>query len=86
MGWSGGGLTNVGFSYNDTIPTNFNGVKRVVAETNVIDDIYKVCTTSYSSFVAGQYYNCYRDLCFGFGYQSTGTLGTDIYITLLVKL
>lgn len=81
MGWGGGGLTNVGFSYNDTIPTNFNGVKRVVAETNVIDDVYKVCTTSYSSFVAGQYYNCYKDLCFGFGYQSTGTLGTDIYIT-----
>ncbi len=81
MGWGGGGLTNVGFSKAATLPSNFEGELKIVAETNVLDSIYKICTTSYSSFVAGTYYNCYRDLAFGFNYTSTGTLGTDIYIT-----
>ena len=44
------------------------------------DDVYKTCTSSYSSFVQGTVYPSYRDFKYGFGYQDTGTLGSDLYI------
>lgn len=83
-GWGGHGLdpapTNV---YIDNIGENFNGEKEVVYKFTVSDDIMKTCTSSYSSFVEGTQYNSYRDFKFGFGYTSTGTLGTDLYVTNL---
>lgn len=81
MGWAGGGLTSVSATNAKTIPSNFQGSQEVSAEFNITDDIWKVCTSSYSSFVAGQSYNCYRDLAWGFQYTNTGTLGTDLYLT-----
>lgn len=83
-GWSGGGLT-AEFSNikRNTIPANFQGSFDFFYRFTVTGDIMKVCTTSYSSFVAGQTYNCYRDWKLGFGYTSTGELGTDLYITNL---
>lgn len=83
VGWGGGGL--------DPTPSN---VSKTTMSADWIsdvwvpfqymftinDDIYKVCTSSYSSFVAGQTYLSYRDFKFGFGYTSTGTMGTDLYL------
>ena len=45
----------------------------------ITDDVYKVCTSSYSSFVQGNTYLSYNGFKFGFGYSSTGSLGTDLY-------
>ncbi len=81
MGWGGGGLTSVSASKYSTLPSNFQGRKEIYATFNITDDIWKVCTTTYSVFVAGTSYNCYRDLCWGFQYTSTGSLGTDLYVT-----
>ena len=82
MGWSGGGLdpkpSNVSYSM---VGSNFNGEKLCYYKFTVNDDIYKVCTSSYSSFVAGTTYLSYNHFMFGFGYSSTGTLGTDLYLT-----
>ena len=45
------------------------------------DDLYKVCTSSYSGFVAGNTYLSYNGFKFGFSYSDTGSMGTDLYIT-----
>lgn len=83
MGWGGGGLvpSPTIITSHTNIPSEFNGEAELIYEFTINDDVYKVCTTSYSSFVAGNTYLSYRDLQLGFAYQSTGTLGTDIYIT-----
>lgn len=44
------------------------------------DAIYKECASTYGSFTAGNTYLSYRDFGFYFGYDSTGTLGTELYI------
>ena len=44
------------------------------------DSIYKVSQTTYSSFVSGNTYLSWKDFKFGYTYQNTGELGTDIYI------
>ncbi len=61
--------------------SQFKGQFNFVWEFTITGDIWKTCTSSYSSFVEGTSYNCYRDLIIGFGYTNTGTLGTDIYLT-----
>jgi hypothetical protein len=82
MGWGGiNGLTSVARSDFNSLEANFNGTKRIYATFDITDDIFKVCTTSYAAFVAGTSYNCYVDLCWGFDYSSTGSMGTDLYIT-----
>lgn len=83
MGWGGGGLTpNPLVIKNDsTLGANFQGHKKCEYIFEVRDSIYKVCTTSYSSFVAGNIYPSYNHLTFHFGYGTTGDIGTDIYIT-----
>lgn len=83
MGWSGTsrGLTCVSASKYNSLESNFKGSKEIYAVFDITDDIWKVCTSSYSSFVEGEYYNCYRDLCWGFEYKDTGELGTDLYVT-----
>lgn len=82
-GWGGHGL--------DPAPSDV-AIKNLPAEYNsdewflfsyawtINDEIYKTCTSSYLSFVEGTAYNSYRDFKFGFTYQNTGTLGTDLYI------
>lgn len=90
MGWGGGGLDP---SPSDVIykmvPTNF-GISSSTAvgdemdcfyEFTINDDVYKTCTTAYSSFVKGNIYPSYRDFQFGFGYTETGANGTELYIT-----
>lgn len=84
VGWGGGGL--------DAAPSNIVTDNPVVADFNssdwqtvsykwtISDDVYKVCTSSYSSFVQGNTYLSYKGFKFGFGYINTGSLGTDLYI------
>lgn len=82
MGWGGGGLSpspsNVSYNYP---PANFQGEMECFYKFTINDTVYKTCTSAYSSFVAGNSYVSYRDFQCGWGYQSTGALGTDIYIT-----
>ena len=82
VGWGGGGLepkpSNVSSS---SIPSNFNGEYDFVYRWTINDDVRKVCTSSYSGFVAGTEYVSYRDFKWGFNYTNTGALGTDVYIT-----
>jgi hypothetical protein len=83
-GWSGanyGLTTELSGVSNNNIPSNFNGELDLYYKFTVAGDIWKVCTQSYSSFVQGTSYNCYRDWMLGFGYGNTGTLGTDLYLT-----
>lgn len=82
VGWGGGGLmpspSNVSTKWT---PSNFNGEMDCWYKWTINDDVYKVCTSSYSSFVQGNTYLSYRDFKFGFEYTDTGSLGTDLYIT-----
>lgn len=82
-GWGGGGLSPApsdviinditsGVIYTDWFPFAY--------AWTINDDVYKTCTSSYSSFVAGTVYPSYRDFKYGFGYQDTGALGSDLYI------
>ena len=84
MGWGGGGLnpspSNVKYVYP---PASFNGEMDCFYQFTINDAVYKVCTSSYSSFVAGNTYLSYRHFMVGFGYQSTLEMGTDMYITNL---
>lgn len=85
-GWSGAsrGLgtnpTNVSTNQS-SFGANFNGDGDFYYRFTVSDDVWKTCTKSYSSFVAGTSYNTYRDFKFGFTYADTGAWGTDLYIT-----
>lgn len=84
MGWNGStnGLmpTPSDVSY-DFLPDNFEGEKECFYKWTINDDVYKVCTVSYSNFVAGETYLSYRDFPFQWNYQNTGEMGTDVYIT-----
>lgn len=62
-------------------PASFNGKQEAWYAFTIPDDIFKECTTGYSSFVAGKTYISYRDFQYRFDYTTTGTLGTDLYIT-----
>lgn len=84
MGWGGGGVSpNPTILVNDGIPTDFNGEKDCTCIFTISDTIAKACTSAYSSYTAGTTYLSYRDFTFGWGYTSTGALGTDVYITNL---
>ena len=83
-GWGGGGLnpqpSNVVMS--NPVQANFSSstYQTFFYKFTINDEVYKVCTTSYSSFVSGTTYPSYRDFLFGFGYANTGTMGTELYI------
>lgn len=86
VGWEGGGLnptpgdvvtTEIGAGW--TSWTSENWFPYSYAWT-INDGLYKVCTESYATFVKGETYLSYRDFIFGYSYQGTGALGTDIYI------
>ena len=83
VGWGGGGLDPNPVINRNTmnLPSNFNGETDVLYDFTINDDIYKVCTSSYSSFVAGTTYLSYNGFKFGFQYTNTGEWGTDLYIT-----
>jgi len=82
MGWSGGGVQPSPTTIvNEGIPADFNGEKDCFYIFKITDAISKPCTTTYSAYVAGTTYLSYRHLTFGWGYTSTGTLGTDLYLT-----
>ena len=83
VGWGGGGLDPNPVINRNTmnLPANFNGETDVLYDFTINDDIYKVCTSSYSSFVAGNTYLSYNGFKFGFEYIDTGAWGTDLYIT-----
>lgn len=84
MGWAGpnSGLmpqpTDI-FKYRT--PASFTGTQEAWYAFTIPDDIFKECTTGYSSFVTGKTYISYRDFQYRFDYTSTGELGTDLYIT-----
>ena len=82
MGWGGGGLepspSNVSFS---SIPAGFNGEKDCWHKFTINDDVYKICTSSYYSFVQGTVYPSYRDFTILCSYSITDENGTDLYIT-----
>lgn len=83
-GWGGGGLipspSNV--TIQNPVTNNFSSstYQTFFYKFTINDEVYKVCTTSYSSFVSGNTYPSYRDFKFGYGYANTGEIGTDIYI------
>ena len=82
-GWGGHGLDPAPSDvvcYN--LPANYNSEEWFLFNYawTINDNIYKTCTQSYSSFVEGTDYNSYRDFKYGFTYQNTGALGTDLYI------
>ena len=83
-GWGGGGLspTPTDVVQSNPVTANFQSSVWVPFQYSftINDDIYKVCTSSYSSFVAGETYLSYRDFKFGYDYWDTGSLGTDIYL------
>ena len=84
MGWGGGGLlptpSNVEYLYT---PVNFNGEMDCFYKFTISDDIVKTCTNSYGNFVAGNKYMSYCDFMYGFGYENTGSLGTDVKVNNL---
>ena len=82
MGWGGGGLDPKPSNIVDRgLPSNFQGSYTYYYRFTITDDVYKVCTSSYSGFTAGTTYLSYRDFAWGFQYTSTGSLGTDLYLT-----
>jgi len=82
MGWGGGGLTPQPSNVSrTTIPADFNSDEWVTFwyKWDLNDDVRKVCTESYASFVEGETYLSYRDFYVGWGYTATGEMGTDLY-------
>ena len=83
VGWGGGGLDPIpsNVEYYNPVGENFNGEGDFWYKWTVTDDLYKVCTYSYSSFAEGNTYLSYAGFKFGFVYTDTGSMGTDLYIT-----
>lgn len=85
VGWNGGGLTptpsDVVTNKTD-FGTDFQSDDWMTFSYawTINDDVYKVCTSSYSSFVQGETYISYRDFKFGFVYTNTGAMGTELYL------
>lgn len=85
-GWGGGGLSPSPSNVSLNRPgSNWqsNQWSPFYYKWTINDDVYKTCTSSYSSFTKGTVYPSYRDFKFGFEYTSTGAMGTDIYINNL---
>lgn len=82
MGWTSGGLAPNPTNVSTHVPgPNFNGETEVWYKWTISDSLYKVCTSSYSTFVEGQTYLSYKDFCFYYNKLATGELGTDIYVS-----
>ena len=83
MGWDriAGVGPNPTYLARNTIPANFNGEQDCYIIFKIEDDIIKVATENKSSYVQGNSYLSYRELCLNYGYTATGALGTDLYLT-----
>ena len=84
IGWGGGGIepTPTTISSNMILENNFNGKRQLHWAFTINDSIYKVCTENWDGgHVVGASYLSYRDFKWGFTYQNTGPLGTDLYIS-----
>ena len=84
VGWGGGETqcspSNIVISNPVTANYNNSEWKTFTYKWTINDNVWKLCTSSYQSFVAGQYYVSYKGFKYGFGYKDTGSLGTDLYI------
>ena len=83
MGWDriAGVGPNPTYLARNTIPANFNGEQDCYIIFKIEDDIVKVATENKSSYVQGNSYLSYRELCLNYSYTATGALGTDLYLT-----
>lgn len=84
MGWENGSsgiMPNPTYMSRNDIPVNFQGKKTYFYKWTINDKLYKVCKNAYSTFVKGETYLSYREFTFGFNYENTGSLGTDIYLS-----
>lgn len=83
MGWDriAGVGPNPTYLASNTIPVDFNGEQDCYIIFKIEDDVVKVATENKSSYVQGNSYLSYRELCLNYGYTATGTLGTDLYLT-----
>jgi len=83
-GWEGGGLKPAPSDVivNNPVTANFSSDDWVTFSYawTINDELYKVCTTAYSSYVVGNIYPSYKDFKFGFDYRQTGSMGTDLYL------
>ena len=83
--WTGGGLnptpSDVSRSANFSNDNLVNIDSEFFYKWTINDEVHKVCTSSYSSFVEGQTYVSYKDFRFYQGYGDTGELGTDVYLS-----
>ena len=84
VGWGGGETqcspSNISYANPVTADYNSNEWKTFTYKWTINDDVWKLCTSSYQSFVAGNYYVSYKGFKYGFSYTNTGSLGTDLYI------
>lgn len=83
MGWEGDSAlatnpSNVTYNF---IPNPFQGEMECFYKFTVSDDIYKTCSKSFSSYVAGNSYLSYSHFCFNYPYGNTGSLGVDLYLS-----
>lgn len=63
------------------ISASFIGEKEIYYQFTISDSVVKTCKQSYSDFVKDKQYMAYRDFIWRWDYVSTGTLGTDIYVS-----
>lgn len=81
MGWGGGGLSPKPSNTSRSVcKSDFDINDVYYYKWTITDDIYKVCTETYSGFVEGETYLSYRHFQLGFTYQNTGEWGTNIYL------
>lgn len=83
MGWEGDSAllaqpTNVTYNF---VPNPFEGSMECFYKFTVSDSIYKTCSTTFSSFTAGNSYLSYHHFCFNYPYGNTGNLGVNLYLS-----
>ena len=82
MGWGGGGLNPTpSNTHARSIPKNFQGEMESIYQFTISDALVKTCTNTYSGYTQGKQYLSYKDFMIGWGYESTGELGTDIIMS-----
>ena len=84
MGWGVGGVSpGPTVLVNNGIPANFQGEKECLCLFTIGDNIIKTSNDNRGGYDGSSQYLSYRHLTFGWGYSSTGELGTDVYLTNL---
>lgn len=84
IGWSTvGGLKGLWPKFVNVPPSNYSNTSWKTAELSfsfTYDQIYQTATKTESICTAGTIYNCVNEFKIGYAYNSTGALGTDMYI------